>query len=93
MGAVAGIHNVYFHAWHWFFQQVQLDNWFGNIVAGVVGWFLARSRYKKFHEKLNAPLHDKLDHAHDLIKHVIKHSPDIPDFQHRDESGKFTKKP
>lgn len=72
------LHNLYFHIWHWLFQQVQLDNWFGNIVAGVVGYLLARDRYRKFHDKLNAPLHDKLDHAHDLMNHIITHHPDIP---------------
>ena len=77
------LHNVYFHSWHWLFQQIQLDSWFGNIVAGVVVWLAARDRYKKFHEKMNAPLHDKLEHTHDLLQHVIKHSPDIPEFHDR----------
>ena len=68
------LHNVYFHSWHWVFQQVQLDNWFGNIVAGVVGYVLARDRYRKFHEKLNEPviLH---------LKHIIRHHPDIPEME------------
>ena len=74
-------HNLYFHCWHWLFQQVQLSNWFGNIVAGTVGWLAARARYKKFHEKLNAPLHEKLDLAHDLVRHVIHHHPEIPPFK------------
>ena len=74
------VHNVYFHVWHWLFQQIQLDNWFGNIVAGVIGWLAARDRYRKFHQKLNEPLHDKLDHAHDLMNHLIHHHPDIPDY-------------
>ena len=67
-------HNLYFHAWHWLFTQIQLDNWFGNIVAGVVGYLLARDRYKKFHEKLHAPA---LRH----LQHIVKHHPDIPDLE------------
>lgn len=74
------ISHIYFHAWHWLFQQVQLDVWFGNIVAGVLAWLVARDHYKKFHEKLNAPLHAKIDTAHDLMRHIIHHHPDIPDF-------------
>ena len=27
---------IYFHVWHFLYQQVQLDSWFGNVVAGVV---------------------------------------------------------
>lgn len=76
-------HNVYFHFWHWAFQQVQLDNWFGNIVAGIVGWVAAKERYKQFHEKINAPLHDKLDMSHDLMRHIIKHHPDIPEMEQK----------
>ena len=30
--------HVIIHFWHWLYQQVQLDIWFGNIVAGVVTW-------------------------------------------------------
>jgi hypothetical protein len=58
--------------------MVQLNNWFGNIVAGVVGWAAARGRYKKFHSKLSEPLHAKIDH-------IIKHHPDIPDFPQGDK--------
>jgi hypothetical protein len=79
------IHNVYFHGWHWLFQQIQLDVWFGNIVAGVVGWLAARGRYKKFHSKLAEPLHAKLDTAHELMRHIIRYHPDIPDFPQGDK--------
>ena len=27
--------HAYFDVWHFIYQQVQLDNWFGNVVAGV----------------------------------------------------------
>lgn len=77
------VHDVYFHAWHFVFNQVQLDNWFGNIVAGIVSfaalsllWPRLRRAISKFVREHvsagNAELHAKLDH-------IIKHSPDIPD--------------
>ena len=75
------LHNVYFHAWHFAFQQIQLNNWMGNIVAGIVVYLLARDRYKKFHAKLNEPLHEKLELAHKLMRHVIEHHPDIPEME------------
>lgn len=62
------LHNVYFHVWHWLFQQVQLDVWFGNIVAGVVGYVAGGRRLLR-----DPKLHAKLDH-------IIHHHPDIPDF-------------
>ena len=72
------IHNVYFHSWHFIFQQIQLTNWFGNIVAGIVGYLAGRKTYSKFmskvHKEGNAELHEKIDH-------IIKHSKDVPDFK------------
>jgi len=68
---VTWLHNVFFHSWHFLYQQVQLDNWFGNIVAGVVGYLCARDRYKKFHEKLHEPT---MRH----LQHIVKWHPDIP---------------
>lgn len=83
------IHGVYFHAYHWTFQQVQLSQWFGNIVAGVVVFIAvslfwprlrhAIERFVKRHVAAgNAELHAKLDESHRLMRHIIKHSPDIP---------------
>ena len=74
--------SVYFHAWHWLFQQVQLSQWMGNITAGVIVFLTvslcwpkirhAIERFVKRHvSQGNAELHAKLDH-------IIHHSPDIP---------------
>ena len=33
------MHDLYaawIHEWHWLYQQVQINVWFGNIVAGIV---------------------------------------------------------
>lgn len=38
-------------------------------------WFMARM----------AALHEKLDHAHDKIDHIIRHSPDIPEFPKKEK--------
>jgi len=58
--------SVYFHAWHWLHGQVQLDNWFGNIVAGIVGYAAGGRKLLR-----DPKLHAKLDH-------IIKHHPAIP---------------
>lgn len=34
------LHNDYFTIWHFLYQQLQLDNWFGNIVAGIIAWLI-----------------------------------------------------
>ncbi len=74
MGVVAvasSPHDVYFHVWHFIYRQVQLDNWFGNIVAGVVGfaigtlaWPPTRKRLVAFIEKHISGIHAKLDAQH-----------------------------
>lgn len=69
------LHNAYFHAWHWLFQMVQLGNWFGNIVAGVISFavlslFWPRVRHaieratKRHLSELRAEIHAKLDAQH-----------------------------
>lgn len=64
-------HDVYFHVWHFIYRQVQLDNWFGNIIAGVVGfaigtlaWPPTRKRLVAFIEKHVNGIHAKLDAQH-----------------------------
>jgi hypothetical protein len=66
---VTVLHNLYFHSWHWIFQQVQLDNWFGNIVAGVIGYVAGGRKLLR-----DPKLHEKLDH-------IIHYHPDIPDME------------
>ena len=69
------LHDLYFHAWHWLFQQVQLGVWFGNIVAGVVVfcvvslfWPKVRHAIERFAKRhlanLRAEIHAKLDAQH-----------------------------
>jgi len=65
---VTWIHGVYFHSWHFIFRMVQLDSWFGNIVAGVVGWIAGGRKLLR-----DPDLHKKLDH-------LIRHHPDIPEY-------------
>ena len=74
---------AYFHVWHFIYSQIQLTNWFGNVVAGVVvfivvdvcwQWFLKRwvtDALHRVHVIQNAELHRKLDH-------IIQNHPDIP---------------
>ena len=68
------LHNIYFHIWHWSFQQIQLAVWFGNIVAGVVTfafaslfWPKARAAYKRFFLGHMADIHEKLDTHHEAM--------------------------
>lgn len=80
------LHGLWFHAWHFTYQQVQLTNWFGNIVAGVVGFVVGSGLWarviapwwRRFHLDIHATaqraLHGKLDH-------IIFHHPDIPDYE------------
>ena len=63
------LHDIYFHSWHFTFQQIQLTNWMGNIVAGAVGYLAGGRkllRDPKFHDKL---------------VHIILHHPNIPAFK------------
>ena len=69
------LHGIFFHAWHFVFQQVQLQNWMGNIVAGIIVFCTvslfwpkvrhAMERFAKRHfESLKAEIHEKLDAQH-----------------------------
>ncbi len=63
------LENIYFHAWHFVYQQVQLTNWFGNIVAGVVTFVVLTIVWPRFRHIVERAigvkaLHAKLDAQH-----------------------------
>ena len=45
------IHSLYFHSWHFLYQQAQLTNWFGNVVAGVVVFLVVDVCWQLFLKK------------------------------------------
>ena len=51
MAAVAGLHNAYFTVWHFLYGQVQLPNWFGNVVAGVAVFLVVDVCWQLFLKK------------------------------------------
>jgi hypothetical protein len=64
-----------------------------NLVASVVQWALialvAYLVYPPIRRKIDAELekaHRKLDHNAALLRHVIKHHPDIPNEDHNGDS-------
>jgi ABC-type nickel/cobalt efflux system permease component RcnA len=77
------LHGTFFHAWHWLFQQVQLNQWFGNIVAGVVTfaaltlvWPRLRHLVKRAIgiTALHDSIHAKLDQQHrERLEQASKH--------------------
>ena len=63
------VENVYFHAWHFVYQQVQLTNWTGNIVAGVITFTAVTLAWPKLRHGAEralgiTKLHTKLDAQH-----------------------------
>ena len=61
--------HIYFHAWHFVYQQVQLDNWGGNIVAGVITFAAVTLAWPKLRHAAEraigiTALHNKLDAQH-----------------------------
>ena len=46
------LHTLYFHIWHFQYQQEQLTNWFGNIEADVVGLLISAVIWKFFLKNL-----------------------------------------
>lgn len=84
------LHGVWFHSWHFFYQQAQLDNWFGNIVAGVVGFVAGVTGgvlgWRKWGVKLldvargwfTALHREANDEVLRHVKHIVKYHPDIP---------------
>ena len=45
--------HAYFDVWHFIYQQVQLDNWFGNVVAGVVVFIVMDVCWQTFLKKVS----------------------------------------
>ena len=63
-------HGLFFHSWHFLYQQIQLTNWVGNIVAGVVTFIILTICWPRFRHLVERAigikgLHDKLDTQHD----------------------------
>lgn len=66
---MTALHNVYFHVWHFLYQQSQLTNWFGNIVAGVVSFVALTLAWPRLRHAVEraigiTKLHNKLDAQH-----------------------------
>ncbi len=65
------LHGFFFHVWHFLYGQVQLENWFGNVVAGVVTFLVAglfwpgvRNAFKGYVGRYFSAVHAKLDSQH-----------------------------
>ncbi len=61
--------DIYFHAWHFIYQQVQLTSWFGNIVAGLVTFLAVAILWPRIRKGTQRAigvtgLHRKLDAQH-----------------------------
>lgn len=55
-----------------------------TVIYAVIAVLLVppfRRLLQKELKKGNKEIHEKLDHAHALIEHVIKHHPDIPPYE------------
>ena len=63
--------HAYFHAWHFLYTQIQLTNWFGNVVAGVVVFVVVDVCWQLFLKKWVKAEIAKI-HAEELRKHQIK---------------------
>ena len=68
------LHHVYFNVWHFLYNQIQLTNWFGNVVAGVVVFVLVDVCWqlfaKKWVKKAIAEIHreELARHHRDVVK-------------------------
>jgi len=98
-------HNTFFHAWHFLYNQVQLTNWFGNVVAGVVVWFVVTLLWKfflkKWIKKALAEIHrEEIERHH---REIVKPEADARHREHlkalgitqlppRDAKGHFVKR-
>ena len=55
------------HEWHWLYRQIQLDNWFGNIVAGVVAFLIMDVAWRwKIKGWANEVLHRHFHHHREI---------------------------
>lgn len=98
---MTSVHNVVFHVWHFLYQQVQLPNWFGNIVAGLASfvlmslfWPKARAAYVRFFARHFDAVHAKLDQHHrehiDLAKYQHKKSEAAAERRHQEAQALAT---
>jgi len=77
--ALHWLHGTFFHAWHFVYGQIQLTNWVGNIVAGVVTFIVLTIVWPKFRKVVTraigvTSLHDKLDAQHrERLEQAAKH--------------------
>ena len=75
-------HGTFFHAWHFVYGQIQLTNWVGNIVAGVVTFIVLTLIWPKFRHLVTraigvTSLHEKLDAQHkERMEQAAKHHRD-----------------
>lgn len=81
--------HAYFDVWHFIYQQVQLDNWFGNVVAGVVVFIVMdvcwQTFLKKWVTKIIREIHSlENDALHRKLDHIIRYHPDIPNLEDHD---------
>ena len=101
MAGMHELHNVYFHTWHFLYNQVQLTNWFGNCVAGVVVFVLVDICWqlfaKKWVKRAIAEIHrEELKRHHEEVvkplmeKHHAEHLAAIKGQKSRDAKGRFT---
>ncbi len=73
------VHGTFFHAWHFLYGQIQLTNWVGNIVAGVVTFITLTLVWPKFRHLVEraigvTSLHEKLDQQHkERLEQASKH--------------------
>ena len=104
MGDVDGmneLHHVYFNVWHFLYGQIQLQNWFGNVVAGVVVFVLVDICWqlflKKWVKRAIAEIHreELARHHREVVeplmeKHHAEHLAAIKGQKSRDAKGRFT---
>ena len=67
-------------------------NLVASVIQAVIVFLAAVLLYPPFRrameqiaERANAEIHEKIEHNAELMKHIIKHSPDIPNHDHTGE--------
>lgn len=51
-----------------------------TVLYGAIAYFLVPPVREYINEHMRK-LHEKVDHSHALMQHIIKNHPDIPDFE------------
>ena len=93
------LHHVFFNVWHFLYGQIQLTNWFGNCVAGVVVFIVVDVCWQLFLKKWVKRAIAEI-HREELARHhreVVKPEADLRHLEHmnaikgnRDSKGRFT---